>query len=88
MSSNVLAGITRNVLLEILELDLPVENRDFTIDELLSASEVFLTASGKELTPVTAIDGQLVGDGKVGPVTKEAMRQFHKYTASDLWWTT
>lgn len=86
--SNVLAGITRNVLLEILELSLPIETRDFTIDELLSASEVFLTASGKELTPVTAIDGKPVGDGRVGPVTKEAMHQFQNYTASDVWWST
>lgn len=84
-SSNILSGITRDVLLKILHLDVPIEVRDFTLDELLTATEVFLTGSGKEVTPVTRIDGKLVGNGEVGTVTKEVMRQFREYTSSNLW---
>lgn len=84
-ANNILEGVTRGVLLEILKLNMPVEMKNFTLDELLSASEVFLTGSGKEVTPVTKIDGKLVVDGMVGPVTKEVMRQYKEYVYSDLW---
>jgi branched-subunit amino acid aminotransferase/4-amino-4-deoxychorismate lyase len=82
-ASHILEGVTRGVLLKILQLDMPVEARDFTLDELLGASEVFLTGSGKEVTPVTRIDGQPVGDGVVGLVTQEVMRQYKEYAFSD-----
>lgn len=84
-ASNILEGVTRGVLLEILKLDIPIEARDFTFDELLTASEAFLTASGKEVMPITSIDGKPLGSGTVGPITEEVMRQYQAYTASDLW---
>lgn len=84
-SSNILEGITRNVLLEILKLDVSVEVRNFTFEELLTASEAFLTGSGKEVTPITSIDGEPLGSGEVGPITKEVMRQYKEYTSSHLW---
>ena len=83
--TNVLAGITRAVLLEILKLNVPMEVGDFTLNELLSSNEAFLTASGKEITPITSIDGEPVGNGKVGAITKEVMNQFKEYTLSNLW---
>lgn len=84
-ASNILEGVTRGVLLQILKLDVSVEVRDFTFSELLSAAEVFLTGSGKEVTPVTRIDNKLVSDGTVGSVTKEVMRQYKVYVSSNLW---
>ncbi|MDZ4226926.1 MAG: aminotransferase class IV [Patescibacteria group bacterium] len=83
--TNILRGITRGVLLSVLELGVPVEEADFSIDALRAADEVFLTASNKEVMPVTAIDGTPVGSGKVGEAAKEAMRQFREYTLSDEW---
>lgn len=83
--NNLLEGITRRTLLEILKLDIPLEVRDFTIADLFGASEVFMTGSGKEVVPVVHIDGKPIGDGAVGPVTKEVMQQFKAYTLSDAW---
>jgi branched-subunit amino acid aminotransferase/4-amino-4-deoxychorismate lyase len=83
--TNILPGITRGVLLEILPLDIPIEVRDFHRDELMNATEVFLTASGKEVVPVTTIDGRSVGGGVVGNISKEVMRQFRAYTLSEKW---
>jgi hypothetical protein len=34
---------------------------------------------------VTKLAGKKVGDGKVGPITKEAMRQFAEYIQSGKW---
>ncbi len=83
--SNVLSGITRGVLLEILKLDVPVEMADFPVKQLLAAKEVFLSGSNKEILPITKIDGNYVGDGRVGNITKEVMKQFKEYTLSDRW---
>ncbi|PIR61916.1 MAG: amino acid aminotransferase [Candidatus Pacebacteria bacterium CG_4_10_14_0_8_um_filter_43_12] len=82
---NILPGITRKVLLEILDLNEAVEVGDFPVEKLREATEVFLTASNKEVMPVTVIDGQPVGNGQVGRVTREVMNQFRAYTESDIW---
>ena len=83
--TNVLEGVTRGVLLDLLKLDFPVVEEDFSFEELQSASEIFFSASGKEITPITSINAELVGDGTVGPVTKEVMKQYHDYVHSNLW---
>jgi branched-chain amino acid aminotransferase len=83
--SDVLNGITRGVLLEILKLDILIEVKDFSVEDLRGATEVFLSVSGKEIVPVTKISGDPVGNGKVGPITKSVMQQFHDYVYSDLW---
>lgn len=77
--SNVVHGIPRSILIEILQLPIPVEVRDFTIQELLSATEIFLPGTRKGIRGVTHINGKEVGDGTVGPITKEAARQYAEY---------
>ena len=83
--SNILEGITREVLLQILKLDLPIEVRDFTIEDLKGAKEIFMTGSAKEVVPVVKLDSKEVGDGNVGPITKDVMKQFRDYTLSGAW---
>lgn len=77
--SNIVQGVTRNTLLEIIKLNIPIEIRDFTLDELLNAAEVFLTGSSKGVRGVTHINGEPIGDGKVGETTKEVARQYKEY---------
>lgn len=84
-STEILSGITRKTILDHISLGEPVEVTDFALGELLSAREVFLTASNKEVCPVTRIDGQLVADGRVGPVTREVMRQFRAFVDAGDW---
>ncbi len=78
-------GITAEVLLDILKLDVPVESQDFTIEELREAPEIFLVASNKEVVPITKLDGKPVGAGLPGPVTREAMRQWREFTLNGSW---
>ncbi len=77
--TKILEGITRSVILNDLDLSVKVKVRDFTVDELLSASEVFITATGKEVMPVTKITETAVGDGRVGIVTNEVMKKFKNF---------
>jgi|SRR5579884_4383306 len=78
--SNILGGITRDTLLKILKLNVEVVERDFQMEELLNATEAFITASNKEVMPVVKIGGKLIGEGKLGEVTGEVMRQFREFT--------
>jgi branched-chain amino acid aminotransferase len=78
----ILGGITRGVILNDLGLSIHVKARDFTVQELLTATEVFITATGKEVMPVTKINDAPVGNGMVGDVTKEVMSKFKSFFES------
>ena len=67
LSNNILAGITRAVVVELArELGLPVDERPFTITEARDADECFMTSATSFVLPVTSIDGHEVGDGAPG----------------------
>ncbi len=80
--SGILGGITRDIILNDLELSIQVEEQDFTVQDLLSATEVFITATGKEVMPVTIINDSSIGSGAVGDVTKEVMTKFKNFFES------
>ncbi len=78
-ATNVLPGITRKVLLQLLSINEPAIREDFSLAQLRRASEIFLTSSSKEILPVTRLDHDPVGNGAIGPVTAEAMALFQQY---------
>ncbi len=53
------------------ENGLTVEERAFSIDEALQASEAFFTSASAFVMPVVEIDGQRVGGGQPGPMTRK-----------------
>ena len=70
LDNQLLPGITRHIVLDILRKDgaIKVEERVVTMDEVNNADEVWITSSSKEIAPVTQVDGVPVGDGQVGDV--------------------
>lgn len=72
----ILPGITYDVVLELAaQHGAPHEIRPVSEAELRSADELWLTSSTKEVLAITTLDGQPVGSGKPGPVT----RQMHEW---------
>ncbi|MFC1787213.1 branched-chain amino acid transaminase [Halobacteriota archaeon] len=70
--SDILEGITRASIIEMAgDLNYEVIERQITRTELCIADEVFLCGTGAEVTPVTSINGRLINDGKIGPITKD-----------------
>jgi D-alanine transaminase len=68
LSHAVLPGITRLAVMQLAqENGLALEERPFTVEEALAASEAFLTSASSFVMPVVAIDGKPVGSGAVGP---------------------
>ncbi len=79
LSSGCLAGITRELLLEItgaVEQDLP-------IDELARADEAFLSSSTREVQPIGTVDGAPLATCP-GPLTEEAALAFTALVDRDL----
>ncbi len=76
--SSIVPGITRDCILKLAKnLDIPVEIRAFTREELLRADEVFLTGTAAEVTPVREIDGvdYTTGQGSYGALFRNAYLQ-------------
>ncbi|TPW32573.1 D-amino-acid transaminase [Martelella alba] len=70
LSHAILPGITRASALEIAARNgVKVEERAFTVEEAKAAKEAFYTSASNFVTPVIAIDGQPVGDGKPGALS-------------------
>jgi len=66
-----LPGLTRQMILDICaEQGIPAAERRLSITELYCADEVFTSGTMGELTPVLEADGRVIGDGKLGEVTK------------------
>lgn len=65
----VLPGITRAAVVELAqEAGIDVEKRMLTVDDLLSADEVFLTNSSWQILPVTRVEKHAVTGQEGGPV--------------------
>ena len=78
--SDILLGITRAVVIELAQVaGIKVRKQNITPEDLLAADECFLTGTGAEVVPVTSVDKQKIGGGKVGPVTQQLMEAFHQY---------
>jgi branched-subunit amino acid aminotransferase/4-amino-4-deoxychorismate lyase len=74
----VLLGTTRGAVLKLARPLIRVKQRDITRRELINADECFLTNAPKGIIPVVKIDGEKIGNGKVGPITKHLQKEFEK----------
>ncbi|KDO44973.1 hypothetical protein CISIN_1g0468211mg, partial [Citrus sinensis] len=76
-----LPGITRATVMElVVKENLVLEERRISLSEFHTADEVWTTGTMGEITPVVKIDGRIVGDGKVGPVTQRIQKVYKKET--------
>ncbi|MDQ8730065.1 D-amino-acid transaminase [Bradyrhizobium sp. LHD-71] len=80
VDNHILSGITRAVLLEVIEaLQLRLEERPFTVAEAQAAAEAFVTSASQLVMPVVKIDERTVGDGKPGSVSQRLREEFHRF---------
>jgi D-alanine transaminase len=72
LGPRLLAGVTRDKIVQFTG----VAERRVTVEEFRQADEVFLTSTTAEVVPVVAVDGQPIGDGVPGPVTRRIYEDF------------
>ena len=72
LQSGILESITRDAVLTMVRagLELPMYERAVDRTEIYLADELFFVGNAAEITPVTQVDGQTIGDGAIGPVTR------------------
>ena len=79
-----LPGITYDVVLELAEAHgIPHQIRKILKEELLTADELLMTSSTKEVLPITLLDGQPVGNGRPGPMF-EKLHQLYQTFKRDV----
>jgi D-alanine transaminase len=70
-TANILRGVTRKAVMGLIdEVNIRLEERAFTPEDVRNAREAFVTGAGALILPVTAIDGAPIGDGRPGPVAR------------------
>ena len=97
VSEDILEGITRRSLIQLLREDLGVEVVERPIDrtEVYLADEVFLCGTGVQITAVTRVDHRAVGTGRQGEITARLRALFfdvvrgrvarHRHWCAPVW---
>ena len=77
-----LNGITRRMVLELCKANaIPVFERDFSLTNVYSADEAFVTGTFGSLTPVIAVDGRTIGTGEPGERTARLSKLYKEVVA-------
>jgi branched-chain amino acid aminotransferase len=73
LTQSVLESITRDALIQLAKDDLGLEVEERAVDrtELYLADEAFIWGTHAEITPIVSIDRYQLGNGEVGPITRQ-----------------
>lgn len=76
ISSNILEGITRRTLMQLLRDEVGVEVVERNIDrsEVFLADEAFFSGTGVQIAAITSVDHRTIGTGVIGDITSELRR--------------
>ncbi|MFL6601407.1 MAG: aminotransferase class IV [Steroidobacteraceae bacterium] len=83
---NILRGISRGYIMEELcpQLDIPVVEKNIETYDVNTADEAFMTGTPFCMLPVTSLNGDRIGDGKVGPVFNRLIERWSANTKIDV----
>ena len=77
----ILKGVTRHALQKLaITHHLKITERAFTVDECLKADEVFTSSAVALFVPITMVDNQMIGTGKIGAITSKIIDYYFDYT--------
>jgi branched-chain amino acid aminotransferase len=80
LGAGILAGITREVILELARpLSIPIGEQSLRVPDLLEADEAFVTSTLKEAAPIRLVDDRPLGSGRPGPLTLRLLAAFREY---------
>ncbi len=79
LGQTILAGVTREfVILLVKQLGMEMIERDIPEEELVNASEIWLTSSNKEIRPVVELNHVKIGTGIVGEVWEQVNQRYQE----------
>lgn len=73
----ILHGITRASIIDLCKQHgIPVIEKDFSLTEVYSADEAFVTGTFAGQIPVVQVDGRVIGQGQRGPLTQRLQQLY------------
>ena len=80
-----LGGITRSNVLRICrEAGIPAQQKSFSLTEVYSADEAFVTGTFAGLVPVHTVDGRRIGTGRRGPMVERLQGLYRQLVRRDV----
>ncbi|WP_085992849.1 D-amino-acid transaminase [Oceanobacillus senegalensis] len=77
--NNILHGCVRMAVERFTtDLNIPLIEEAFTLDDISSADEMFLTSSTSEVLSVVQVDKTTIGNGRPGNITKQLLAAYEK----------
>ena len=85
LDTGILEGVTRDLVLHLARKDrIPAKETRLKQHDLTSADECFITNTTVEVLPVTRVDGNVIGNGRPGPVTTALRETYRREVAKDV----
>ena len=85
LTNRILPSVTRKVILELAQAEsIEAEVRQCPEAELPQFDEIIMLGTGVEIVPITAVNGQKIRHGYVGPVTRKLQAAFRNLTTAAL----
>ena len=76
--SDVLWGTVGSLMLELAAIDHEVVLGMVSLEDAYGADEAFLTSTTRGVVPIVQLDDHVIGDGTVGPITRELMAAWER----------
>jgi len=74
-----LNGVTRHSVIDICKKkQIPIKEKQFSINEVHEADEVFVTGTFAGIIPVRSVDGNTIGNGTRGPLTEKLQTWYER----------
>ena len=74
---NILRGISRAYVMELCEkMQIPCVERNLDVYDVVNADEAFMTGTPFCMLPVTSLNNQKIGNGKMGQITSRLLKQW------------
>ena len=77
LNADILNGITRDSVIRLIKVNgIKLVEKNITVKELFKADEIFMTGTAAEVKSVSKINKTLIGNGKMGKITKTLQKSF------------
>ena len=77
LNADILNGITRDSVIRLIKANgIKLVEKNITVKELFKADEIFMTGTAAEVKSVSKINKTLIGNGKMGKITKTLQKSF------------
>jgi branched-chain amino acid aminotransferase len=83
--TDILPGVTRELVISLAKKHFKLETKKISFRQLITADEVFITASNKEVLPIVKVDRNKINGEAPGKVTKKIISEYKEYINTGKW---